>query len=83
MVVQGVTLTHTVSQRPGETVFIKCQPGSSTYLNSDYNFAARQPGETHIKKKSAQLDLVPFVFSDSNFSFSEETQHENTATSSW
>lgn len=29
VVVKGVTLTRTVSYRPGETVFIKQQPGTT------------------------------------------------------
>lgn len=41
--VKGVTLTHTVSYRPGETVFIKLQPGSNTHFNTEDNRADRVP----------------------------------------
>lgn len=65
VVLKGVTLTHTVSYCPGETVFIKQQPGSNTYLNTAHNRAERirLPGESHIQKYN-QLALVLFLFAD-------------------
>lgn len=38
---KGVTLTRTVSYRPGETVFIKQQLGSNTHLCAADNRADR------------------------------------------
>lgn len=35
--VKGVTLTHTVSYRPGKVVFIKQPPGSDTHINKSDN----------------------------------------------
>lgn len=40
---KGVTLTHTVSYGPGELVFIKQQPDSSTHLDTADNRGDRVP----------------------------------------
>lgn len=77
-VAKGVTLTHTLSQRPGETLFIKQPSGSNTH----FQYRAHSRGVSLSDTRSAGSGSCSLIFAAPD-SHAGGTRHENTFTFSW